>query len=123
MIALDVPSPDVPCKIGLPSEESKGIMAYTNFDCEHPYLIIRQFNVVSGGRYADAPVSSPQSPCAQQFYFDDGALGGFGEMEYHSQYLTPEEPAIIDTSYLRAYSGAPEQLENILHAAFAKAGC
>ena len=123
IITLDVPSPDIPCKIGLPSEESKGIMAYTNFDCAQPYLVIRQFNVVPGGRYADAPLSAPHSPCAQQFYFDDGALGGFGEMEYHSQYLTPEEPVITDTSYLRAYSSTREQLENILRDAFAKVIC
>ena len=122
IISLDAQSPDVPCKIGLSSIDSKGIMAYMNLDCETPYLVIRRFNVVTGGRYADAPLSEPQSPCVQQFYFDDGGLGGFGEMEYHTQYLTPEEPEICDVSDLRAYIGTPAQLKEILNAAFEKAG-
>ena len=118
IIAFDVPSPGIPCKIGLPSTECRGVMAYMNLDAPTPFLVVRRFNPVSGGRYADAPVSAPDSPCVQQFYFDDGALGGFGEMEYHSQYLTHEEPEICDSSELRAYAGDPEKLKEILQSVF-----
>ena len=35
-------------------------------------------------RYADVPCADPDDlGYVQQIYVDDGALGGFGEMEYH----------------------------------------
>ena len=117
-ISFSLPAENGSFKLGVPSDHTRGVMAYMNLSGNQPYLVIRNFSFVKNGRYADAPLGSPDTPCAQQFYFDDGNLGGFGEMEYHTEYLTPENPSINDVSYLRAYVGDADKLRNILEKAF-----
>ena len=112
---MAVPAPEKSFKFGIPSDLCKGKMAYMNLNVPQPFLVVREFSFVKNGRYADTPVDAHESPCVQQFYFDDGDLGGFGEMEYHSEYLTPENPEVRGKSTLRAYTGTPEQLEDILY--------
>ena len=116
--SFPVPAKDEHFKVGVTPSECRGIMAYINTECEKPFLVIRTFKSYKDGRYVDAPTGAPDKPCSQQFYFDEGVLGGFGEMEYHSQYITPEKPSITDTSILQAYVGTEEQLNAIVREKF-----
>jgi hypothetical protein len=50
-----------------------------------------------------------------QVYVDDGALGGFGEVEYHAPYLSRDNGyRVADTSETWAFAGRREAIEAYL---------
>lgn len=51
----------------------------------------------------------------QQVYVDDGRYGGFGELEYHTPYIRPENGfAVTDTSITYAYAGPAAMIQRIM---------
>ena len=52
-----------------------------------------------------------------QVYVDDGALGGFGKLEYHSPALDAEQGrnAMEDVSHVWAFQGPLETIDKICH--------
>lgn len=74
-------------------------------------LVVRTFPVTPAERCSDVPGTLPaDDPRAagyvQQLYVDDGALGGFGELEHHSEYLSPDNGyRVTDVCETFAYCG------------------
>lgn len=115
---LYAPAKDASFKIGITPENCRGIMAYINESTPTAYLVARNFETTPDGRYADYPLHAPEIFTNQQFYCNYGDLGGFGEMEYHSQYLTCENPVIRTADTVRAYAGTSEEMNGILNKLF-----
>ena len=75
-------------KIGVPNDIPTGRMVYARPVGEKYLVIARQFFPQPWRAYCDAPLSARGTPGdAVQVYNDSGALGGFGEMEFHSPAL------------------------------------
>ena len=95
-------------------------MAYLNPEPAPALLVVRTFDVREPSRYADAPCDDLQDTgYVQQVYVDDGALGGFGELEHHSGALEAEGDRVAtDFSRTWAFAGPlsalNEQLEALL---------
>ena len=54
---------------------------------------------------------------------DDGALGGFGEMEYHTPALASQGPATLtDTSETWGFTGSAEHLTDLAEQLLARFG-
>lgn len=75
-------------KIGVQAAHLLGRMGYLReTGPETSALLVRGFTVNPSGQYLDAPWDDPTASelgYAAQCYTDDGALGGFGELEYHA---------------------------------------
>ncbi len=110
-------------KLGFrPPGRSRMRMFYWNEASEVPYFIMREFTVAE--RCADIPFPLPagqeQLPaCPVQVFCGNDEIGGFGEMEYHANYLTPEIARVTDRCRTWAFAGARKQLaalfEQLLH--------
>ena len=106
-ITLSVPAKGEPYKLGFtPPPRQTMRFFYWNGQRGTPYFIVREFTAAS--RCADIPF--PDLPpdakaCPVQFFCDNGAIGGFGEMEYHADYLKPEEPEVADECLTYAFAG------------------
>lgn len=79
-------------------------------------LIVRQFSYQPSANYPDVSVSNlNDSGHVVQCYKDDGYLGYFGELEYHSPsiQLTHTQHTIQDTSQVWCYSGNKKRINEI----------
>ncbi len=101
-------------KLGLHATDSVGL-AMAEYDAPAGrMLVVRAFTVTPGERCSDVPATLPaDDPRAagyvQQLYVDDGALGGFGELEHHSPYLSPENGyRVTDVCETFAYCGSAD---------------
>lgn len=114
LIACDVHT-SLSFKFGIHAEKSKGFMLSINPTTEPASLIVRIFNVGEKSLYADVPLDDPaDSGYMQQVYVDDGALGGFGELEYHSPAIGGErQREIHDICEIWAFTGAENTLREI----------
>ncbi len=78
-------------KWSLRASQCRGrLLSLQLLDDERAGLIMREFPVASDDAYAECPPHAPHEVghvC--QVYVDDGALGGFGEMEFHCSALQP----------------------------------
>ena len=77
-------------------------------------LLLESVNSVLDERlYADYPAEDPEDTgYLQQVYVDDGAMGGFGELEYHSACIDPiDRKQVADSCEVVAYSGDAEALD------------
>ncbi len=93
---------DVNSKFSLVAGDCCGKMIYRNRIAGRDALVVRTFQVHDVSAYADVSSGAPDDiGHVQQFYVDDGALGGFGEMEYHS-------PAVE-----AAYGGTVEESSDV----------
>jgi len=118
LCSVEIPAEKESYKTGIAAVESQGVMAYLNATAEKPFLVVRKFEVHSKGLYFDAPADKPGSPCVQQIFSDNGAEGGFGEMEYHSDALTPEKTEIVDRCSTMAFVAEKKILEKMLEQLF-----
>lgn len=89
-----------------------GFMLYINTVRRPAPLVARRFAVHDHASYADEPYDDPADlGHVQQVYVDDGDLGGFGEMEYHTPALASSGPATLtDTSEVWGFTGSAEHL-------------
>ena len=78
----------VSSKFGIAVEASRGVFTCREDQPDRSDLIVRQFDLDPGALYSDVPCSQPDARGhAVQVYVDDGAHGGFGELEHHSAAL------------------------------------
>lgn len=73
-------------------------------------LLVRSFYANPSGHYSDAPPHAPEeSGHCLQFYSDNGQLGRFGELEYHTPVIAENEAfgncGLTDVSRVWSYSG------------------
>jgi hypothetical protein len=110
-------------KFAIQAGDCRGAMAYLNVAATPALLVVRTFDVLEASRYTDAPCDDLQATgYVQQVYVDDGALGGFGELEHHSGALAPGTECVTDHSRTWAFTGAPAALRQQLDALWAKQG-
>ena len=117
-LSAPVPATTKGYKFGLHAHACQGMMLYRNLTATQPYLILRRFTVGSPERYFDVPYNAPrQQGAVQQVYVDDGAYGGFGEMEHHSVALDPIIGAnVTDSSTSWAFAGEANRLNLLAEA-------
>ena len=71
-------------------------------------LVVRNFQVNPSGEYIDAPWDDPDDlGYAFQAYNDEGTLGSFGELEYHTPAIGGEAGSdfFADRSQVWAFEG------------------
>jgi hypothetical protein len=80
-------------------------------------LLVRKFPVGGDADYADCPSLNPaETGHMCQVYVDDGALGGFAEMEFHAPALRPGATEAASTHSLTyGFIGRPGQIDTILN--------
>ncbi|MEW5980017.1 MAG: DUF6786 family protein [Acidobacteriota bacterium] len=78
-------------------------------------LIVRNITVNPSGPYIDVPWdSNDEAGYAIQCYNDDGTLGDFGELEYHSTALdTNQARELADCSQVWAFEGPAECIKSV----------
>ena len=102
-------------KYGIHAGRCTGLMLYVNEKDDPAYLTVRRFNVFAPERYADVPCDDLRATgYMQQVYVDDGAFGGFGEMEYHSPAAAVENRKIDDISEVWAFMGPQKSIANLV---------
>ncbi len=107
---------NVSSKISLRAPDCRGCMAYLSESGPAPTLLVYRFSVHDASLYSDVPGHDlTDTGQVQQVYVDDGSLGGFGELEYHTPALEPgEREELTDHGELRAYTGPVEMLREVL---------
>lgn len=102
-------------KISLHADDCRGVMSYLKSDGDHSTLIVLRLPVLDQSLYADTPASDlNDTGHAQQVYIDDGAMGGFGELEYHTPTLEKGiRDEIEDRGDVRTFCGPAEALEDL----------
>ena len=102
-------------KFGVLADSCQGLMLYLNLDAAQPFLILRRFSVGEQSQYFDVPFNAPQlRGVVQQVYVDNGAFGGFGEMEHHSPASAPGRSAeVTDTCTTWAFAGPASPLSEL----------
>jgi hypothetical protein len=79
-------------------------------------LLIRNFLINPSGKYIDTPWDSPEDfGYAIQCYNDNGELGSFGEMEYHTPAIGYETKmdSYVDQSQVWAFWGDGKSIDQI----------
>jgi hypothetical protein len=104
-------------KIGVRAAAVTGRAGYLRrVDAERSTLLVRSFAVNPSGEYVDAPWDAPDElGYAFQSYNDNGSLGAFGELEYHTPAIGGSTglDRYSDVSQLWAYTGPPLDIERI----------
>lgn len=102
-------------KGGIHVDFLKGVMLYLRRLSEgRDSVVFRSFTVTPGGRYGDVPADDASATgYIGQFYVDDGGLGGYLEMEYHSQEILRNETTRTDESDVYGFIGSPQQIEKL----------
>lgn len=112
---------DTSFKFSIYAKDSRGISACTINGGPSSLLVVRRFDVLNPTRYADVPCDNPKDTGhVQQVYVDDGALGGFGEMEHHSAAIGPNSDTTIDHSETLAFAGPSKTLSQLLEVLIAE---
>jgi hypothetical protein len=104
-------------KFSLKAHDSTGRLLYRKLDGARSMLVVRDFAVDDDSRYADFPCSNPfDDGYLTEIYVDDGQLGGFGEMEYHSPAIEMNkgEYKIEDSSETWGFVGPEEGVEELV---------
>jgi len=96
-------------KLSLKADRVVGVMAYCReLTGGRASLLVRSFVPDPAGDYRDAPAQRPdeRGHCLQ-LYNDDGSLGRFGELEYHSPVIdgTKGVRSLADQSRIDCYEG------------------
>jgi hypothetical protein len=104
------------CKLGIRPEAARGVLGYLwKPERGDAALYVFRFEVNPTGVYLDHPWEQPYDyGDAVQIYNDDGAMGGFAEMECHgpSEILEPGQ-AESHSVELLVFSGREEDLISI----------
>jgi hypothetical protein len=78
-------------------------------------LVVRTFETEPEGTYADIPANDPHAfGYIEQFYVDDGGLGGFVELEYHSPSLSTSRTSLVNRSTVWGFIGEADDIETII---------
>ncbi len=110
------------CKISIPALGAVGRLGFRNrLPDGSSGLLIRNFFVNPSGTHVDTPWDDPDDfGYAVQCYGDDGEIGAFGEMEYHSTAIVRTSDArgglvakSTDVSQTWYFKGPPEQIDAI----------
>ncbi|HUV05049.1 MAG TPA: hypothetical protein VMX94_08070 [Armatimonadota bacterium] len=113
-------------KFGIHVSCSTGVMLYLRQQGAQSTLVVRKFDVWEDGFYSDVPCDDPGAMgYIQQAYVDNGDLGGFGELEYHSPAIggpTGREE-VTDRSELWAFSGPPQAISEVSEVILSSAPC
>jgi len=109
MFSIGIPAAGESYKLGFrPPPGAVARLLYVN----HTSLVVREFRVA--GSCFDTPFPRGSAPaCPLQVFSDNGTDGGFGEMEYHSEALTPERTAVVDHCLTWACVAEQDVLETI----------
>ena len=102
-------------KFSIRADDCLGIMIYLNTRAEQPFMVAREFAVQKKALYADVPYDDlSETGHMQQVYVDDGGLGGFGELEYHTPAIGRVEGTEVgDKSSVWTFAGPAEVLREI----------
>jgi hypothetical protein len=104
-------------KIGVRAAAVTGRAGYLRqVDAGRSTLLVHSFVVNPSGEYVDAPWDAPDElGYAVQSYNDNGSLGAFGELEYHTPAIGGDTRLdhYTDVSQLWAYTGPPGQIGRI----------
>lgn len=111
-------------KFSLRADDCLGFMLYINTARSPATLVARHFAVHDRAGYSDEPYDDPSDlGHVQQVYVDDGALGGFGEMEYHTPALASQGPTTLtDTSEVWGFTGPAGHLTILAEQLLARFG-
>jgi hypothetical protein len=103
-------------KFAVHADHCCGIHAYLNTAMAPATLVVQTFGVSDGSRYTDVPSDDyKDTGYPQEIYVDDGALGGFGEIEHHTPALGFDESTEIkDHSETFAFAGPEKALREIM---------
>jgi len=114
-LVASVPAAPDSYKFGVLADDCRGLMLYLNRAAPQPFMILRRFSVGSQEQYFDVPFTDPQrTGIVQQVYVDNGAFGGFGEMEHHSPAIIPGRTSkVTDTCTTWAFAGPVEALREL----------
>lgn len=106
---------DASFKYGLQIGDSFGLSVAEYGPAAARTLVVRAFDRFPREAYSDVAADGAEDHgFVHQVYVDDGALGGFGEIEHHSPYLREENDfAVADTSRTYAYRGAAEAIARV----------
>ncbi|OCT15439.1 hypothetical protein A8709_15285 [Paenibacillus pectinilyticus] len=104
-------------KIAVKAAYASGRLGYFRAESpKHCTLIVRNFACNPSGYYPDVSLLDPTDTgyCAQ-CYKDDGSLGTFGELEYHSAsvQLQADTIELRDQSQVWCYQGHPDVINQI----------
>ena len=104
-------------KIGVKATSVLGRMGYIrSIDTTSESLVVRNFTVNPSGQYIDVPWDCPDEfGYAIQCYNDDGNLGDFGELEYHSPAIGGDtgNTTYEDRSQVWAFLGCVELVDEV----------
>ena len=104
-------------KIGVRAAAVTGRAGYLRrVGAERSMLLVRSFVVNPSGEYVDTPWDAPEEMgYAFQSYNDNGSLGAFGELEYHTPAIGGSTglDRYTDVSQLWAYAGPAAHIERI----------
>ena len=111
-------------KFSIRADDCLGIMIYLNTRAEQPFMVAREFAVQKKALYADVPYDDlSETGHMQQVYVDDGGLGGFGELEYHTPAIGRVEGTEVgDKSSVWTFAGPAEVLREISQQLIRRAG-
>lgn len=106
---------DASFKFGLQAECISGSVFYHRRDGEYASLLVSRNAVLDRRFYSDYPVEDPsETGYVQQFYVDDGGLGRFGEIEYHSACIEPNvRNEVADKHEVIAYFGEAGAIDSL----------
>lgn len=108
---------DIKYKAGYKAAYLSGRMGYLNMlDDERGYLLVRSFPNNPSSVYIEEPPDQPgENGESIHVYNDDGAMGGFGEMECHGQTIGGETglSSSSDAFILWMYVGPMDRLKTI----------
>lgn len=106
-------------KIGVKATSLVGRIGYLrSFENDKKSLLVRNFLINPSGKYVDTPWDSLDDlGYAIQCYNDNGELGDFGEMEYHTPAIGYETQmdSYEDKSQVWAFWGDGESINHICH--------
>ena len=107
---------DASFKFCIHADDSRGMMFYLNTnDPAESTLVVRTFSVSPANSYSDVPGDGlDELGYIQQIYIDAGALGGFGEMEYHAPFICAERPTVADVSQLWGFAGPVDEMVKLM---------
>ncbi len=104
-------------KIGVRAAAVTGRAGYLRrVDAERSTLLVRNFVVNPSGEYVDTPWDAPNElGYAFQAYNDNGSLGAFGELEYHTPAIGGSTglDRYTDVSQLWAFTGPPTVIDRL----------
>lgn len=103
-------------KFSLYADDCRGIMCYSKSAAEKSTLIVVRLHVLDKALYADTPASDlNDTGHVQQVYVDNGDMGGFGELEYHTPTLEKgQRDEIKDICEVRTFVGPAEAIKEVL---------